>query len=209
MKQFIAVLLISCIFQVNAQVRIRNLSLSKPDTNLAYYQLENRISIEGITKGTYSISVVNADLDTSDGLTVLKPHSTDSTVKLEIHTSKGKTFAKTFKVVRIPKLSYMVSGRMSNVISKETLLQFPKVELVHPNCCYIPPEYQIFNMDVAIARKGEPLIDLYCRSGNFSAQMIYEIKLMKPGDKLYLENIKCGCTDCIMRTLRGIVITIQ
>lgn len=211
MKPLITILLLSCVFQMTAQVKIRNLSLSKPDTNLLYYGIENKISIEGISKDSYSISLSNAHIDTSSGLYILRPKSADSIVKFEIHILKGKTISKSFKIKKIPDLSYMVAGTTSIVISKETLLQFPKVELVLPGSYYILPDYRIYSMDVAIARKNEDLfpVSMYGSSGYFSVQLISEIKRMHSGDKIYLENIKCGCPDCRVRTLTGRVITIS
>jgi hypothetical protein len=185
---------------VQAQVDIINTSLYKSDIRYLYCGINNIIKVVGITAGdNYTlVSSAGSQIKKSNFsnifyLMVRQPNTKDT---IKVIKNDTAIYQKIFTTEQIkePVLRFGVISQPFTTVKQlslpnELLLAFPDSNLT----------YSIRSFTFVSSRKIKKEIN--CTDDSFTPKVYAAIKKLRPGDKVFIDNIKAGGPDGTTRTL--------
>lgn len=189
-----------CITVTTAQTSIKNISLTRPDTNLLYIGMRNVLSISGVDLKRCEVTATNSKIDTTGGIISIIPQYEEKYDTLTVISKNKVLIKKNYIILKLPNIDFKISNSRDSVIIKEVLISFPYMSAFLPYCLF-KHSYRITSFDLKIQRTNQREIFYKAISNKYTREMIDEIKSLKSGDKLFFNNIICGCPDCAQRNL--------
>lgn len=184
---------------MNAQIKIRNLVLIQPDTNVLIKGVSNQLRITGLKNIHYHITSTNSEIDTSFGVIYLRTyHDGNDTVR--IISKKKILFQQVFTIQACKDATYFVAGTMDTVMTKEKLISIPQLSISYRNCL-CSKRGRIASFELTIGRNQAAIFSDSSNSEYFTQQMIEKLNELKHGDFVYIENVKAISPDCRPRNL--------
>jgi hypothetical protein len=187
---------------------VQNIVLTKPDTNVLIYGYENRLKITGVkwegiqfissrSKVTqiidgYSLSIDKADFDT-----------------ISIIYDDEVVYEKIFHVNKCSQSTYLVSGSLDTIMTKEKLLKNPELGFVAPHCLMKTNKMMIRSYDIKITRGQDILLNENAKIKFYSKNVELVISQLVSGDKVTFYNVVITNGDICPRKFPKRVITIH
>lgn len=191
-----------------SQIKLRNLSLTLPDTNLLYQNISNRIEVKGVENlDKIKVTSTKSEVMEYEGDFIFNPkHLGIDTIQL--FKGKTKIFENYFEVKEIDSPKVQIAGTFDTLISKERIIAAPFISVVMPNCFYKFFVYiTAFEMTTSI--KGRASMHFEMKQNKLSPEAIIEIKKMKSGDKIIFDGIRAIPNGGCPRKLNPKTILIQ
>lgn len=188
MKFFITILIILTSHLLSAQINLRNLSLTIPDSALLYYGLENKIEILGTPyQASIKYTSTNSDIqvDSSRIIIVPKKFGIDT---IKVYNGKLKIFQKTFLIVKLETPVIQIANSIDSFLDKDRIIKIPYVSLKVPNCLY---KFRtiVYSYNLTILNKSQERIEFNMMNNEITMDALNVIQTLKHGDQLYFENI--------------------
>jgi GldM C-terminal domain len=193
----------------HGQINIINLSLTDSSLSFLYMWVDNRISVTG-SADNYSLAI------SGGGGTIQKAGKNQYIVRVtsvtdlcELTLLKGtkSIFQKPYKVRTISNPIATGGGLNDTTVRVGVLLANPFISVVAPGC-YFRLNYRVMSFRATLMQDTDSTITI--NNGNiFSTEQIRMIKMLKPGDKIYFDNIRATGPDSRIGTLPPFWIRIE
>lgn len=207
-KLIFLILIINC-SQIYASVKIKNISLTAPDSNILYYGVDNEIEISSVNRLSMEIETKNLDVDFTSKNIIVRPKYNYGFATIIVKGGNRNAVKKIFRVELIPIPDYNIAGTMDTVIDKDKLISNPSINLWLPNCYLKAMPYAINGFEVSVLTKNELQPPFQQDSNIFSEEMLKFIRLLQAGDILYFDNVKVVSPDKNIRMIMSKKIIIK
>lgn len=173
------------------QVKIENYSLQKPDTNLLYIGIANKIHLSGIKNASQVKILLNGRYYAAEknGLFYLLTSSIDSAL-LQVFLNAKCIASKRFYSNRIPEPIALLDNYRDTLLSKNEIANYDSIRVILPNCL-LAYKLTVINYQVTIVSKNKQLnISNKIIGAKIPAKIIDLIKKLEPGDKIIFDEFK-------------------
>jgi hypothetical protein len=183
---------------LSAQPVLKNLSLNNPALDILYIGVENDLIIEGVSdKKNLEVVVGEKICEESNGRYYAMLH-TPGTVKVSVYR-KGKNarqllISKEFRSVVLSYPRARLSAATDSILSIAFITANPQLETFYPGSefksdCFV----HSFRLTIT-DRNGEELLEQTTGQGTrLTKDMIAVIRKLKPGNKLFFDEIRVFC----------------
>ncbi len=199
-------------FNTEYQVGAAGVTVSPTKMNVFYIGVANPVSIaaSGVAEDKLRVSMTNGTIVKESGgytVRVKTPGEAVISVAAEIDGATKSMGSAKFRVKRVPDPVAKIGGQNGGVIAGNALVAIGKVSAVMENFDFdLRFEVESFTVSTTVGgfeqeEKG--------RGGNFNPKQIQLIRGVKPGRKVYFEDIKAKGPDGSVRNLGSIAFKIQ
>jgi hypothetical protein len=171
-----------------AQISIENLDLTKPDTNVLIYGYENKLKVKGVKLDEvqfvssrskvkrilegYSLNIDKSDFDT-----------------ITIYQDGEVVYEKIFYVNKCTESTYLVSGSLDTILTKEILLKTPELFYTSHHCLMKSNKMIIRSYDVKIVRNNIDILKENATIKFYSKSLESAISQLVARDKIIFSNV--------------------
>jgi GldM C-terminal domain len=178
------------------QVKIENHSLQKPDTNILYIGIENKIHLNGLKNVSQAKILLNGRYYTADknGLFYVLSSGSGSGL-LQVFLKSKIIASKTFYSNRIPEPIALLGNFRDTSLSKNEIVNYDLVRVILPNCL-LAYKLPVINYQITFVSKNRQLnISNKIIGSKIPADLIELIKKLESEDKIIFEDLKVGGPD--------------
>ncbi|MEI6489502.1 MAG: GldM family protein [Bacteroidota bacterium] len=184
--------------QFLGQVKIENYSLQKPDTNILYIGIENKIHVSGLKNISQAKILLNGRYynEEKDGLFYV--HSSSSGPgEIQVILSSKIVTSKIFYSKRITEPIALLGNFRDTSLSKNEIVNIDILRVVMPNCI-LELKLPVINYQITFVSKNKDLnISNKIIGSKIPASLKVLINKLESGDKIKFENIRIGGPDDI------------
>lgn len=189
------VLLLFCSCHLTAQIRLRNISLTKPDSSILYLEVDNKLVFDiPVDPKAITIKSTKSKIVLSDSILIVAADYLGNDT-ITVYQGKKQILQQVFMVADLCPGKVKVSNTYDTVISKEQLLAFPTLSIGAPGCLF-KPKYYIIDFFVTFYHNGKIVYKYLNTSDKINASGIEQIMMLERGDKIVFEGVRCGCPRC-------------
>jgi gliding motility-associated protein GldM len=199
-------------FNTEYQVGAAGVTVSPTKMNVFYIGVPNPVSIaaSGVAESALRVSMTNGTITKESGgysVRVKIPGEAVINVSAEIDGATKSMGSAKFRVKRVPDPVAKIGGQNGGVIQKNALVAIGKVQAVMENFDF-DLRFDIESYTVSTTVGGFEQEEKG-RGANFNPKQIDLIRNVKPGRKVYFEDIKAKGPDGTIRNLGSITFKIQ
>jgi hypothetical protein len=172
------------------QINIINQSLTDSTLNILYIGVDNRIKVTGYND-SYNLTITGGGGSLyKTGKNEYIVHSSTPTMLCELVILKGTKhiFRKSYEVRTISTPIATTCGLKDTTVKAGDLLVNPFVSVFTPGC-YLRLNYRIISFHATFIQDTDSTITI-SKSNMFSTEQIQMIKILKPGDKIYFDDLR-------------------
>jgi hypothetical protein len=208
-------MLVCCAQHAVGQVRLRNLSLFRPDTNILYVSYENALAVRGKQSGESLFLEIPQDAghihQLADTLFLLTPRQPgDLTVRVYGIRNGKKRLLQTspFTVRFIEDGKPRVGSSEDTVMTVREILANPTLNIYMPGS-FLRHHLRVISASVSLSKtRGDGLFSNEIQGNTLCGDQLGAIARLKPGDKIYFSDIRVGCPSSRVMNMGGLTIRI-
>jgi hypothetical protein len=201
MKRILAIpLLLFFAASLHAQFMLKNFSLTDSDQHVLYIGVTNELKLEGMPdKKNIEIIMDGRVFEEMHGffpVMVSKPGTARIDVYQKVKNGKQLLLSKVFQVQTLAIPSTRIAGSTDSLFSAAAILVNPQLDVFFPGSVF-KSDISVLSFSITITDKnGETILEETSSPGNrLTAAMIDKVKILKPGDKLFFDNIRAVSRD--------------
>lgn len=173
------------------QIKIQNLSLTKPDTAIIYVGIDNKIKVDGLNDNhntTLMFSGNNIVLD-KNGYAVIRAAIVGK-ARMILKKEGKELFSKEYTIDLIPKAKTRFGLDEDTRMTFDNILRNNKLSLYLPNC-YAKLDYDILSFKLTIYSKEKSITQEHDIEGDkIPLHIIKFISQLQSGDKLHFKPLR-------------------
>lgn len=177
--------------------------------NVLYLGVDNPVSIavSGYDADDLKVGVDSGVITGENGYYIIRP-ARSGLLKVSVWSKKDELLTeKQFRVKTVPDPVAKIADKRQGSISQEELISAGKMQVVLENFDF-DLQWVIVGFTVSAVREGY-VIEYTSESDKLTAEQVELIQSLKPGAKIYFENIKAMGPDGSTRPLSALVFSIQ
>jgi hypothetical protein len=174
------------------QIKIENLSLTKPDSNILYIGVDNKIQLLGPVDSKMVVIVFSGKtIISNNGIFEIKV-SAPGKSRLEVFKNNKRIASREYIISRIPEPQCGLGYFHDTILQISQVLAIKKVNAFLPNCI-LNLQMPVISFDLEVIYNNGNRKSLGTVYGNSLPS--YEIFNLQVGDKLNFNNIRVGGPD--------------
>ncbi len=205
----LAIILLIRVSRVNAQNNSNVVIAVEPvKMNVFYLGLDNPIKVaaSGYEASDLTVTIDNGRIYGENGEYIIRPFRPGSAIVTV--SSNGKEIQKTtFRVKLVPNPVAMIAGRNGGYVSKNEFLKQDKVLVMMADFDF-DLNFEIVEFTVSSGAEAEYKPEFKSNSNKITEAQKELIEQLLPGDKVYLQDIKCKGPDGSIRELEALTFEI-
>jgi hypothetical protein len=178
--------------------------------NVLYLGVENpvEIAVSGVPLDEIQVSIDNGTIRRDEAGRFIVAPAKQGEAKIKLMKENKEIGTRVFRVKILPTPEATIGGMRGGVITKEGLLKAGGISCSISNFDF-DVNTRVIYFKVSVMGKKNPILENIRNSNEFTAAQIDMIKGLKPGQKVYFEDIRGSIPDGTTRELGGIILTID
>ncbi len=193
-----------------AQVTIQNISITKPDTNILYHKVENRIKVSGTKEKINLISKNGSRITNYDSNLFAIIPNTWKPDTLMVFAGKKILLEKEYIVHNLPEITIQLGNIRDTAATVSEIIANKGLRVLFKESLYnSPAQVRSFSTTIVGADSDTLSFNLGTNGNLFSMEQETIIKKLKPNSKIHFDDILAVGTDSRTRRLHPFTITIK
>lgn len=210
MKPLISTILLLIYFQTNAQVTISNMSLVKPDSNILFQLMDNKIKVLGTNQKADIVSQNGAHIASYDSNTFIINPGTLTHDTILVYAGKKLLLKKIFTIDTLPELSIQLGNIQGDTATTNEIIANKILIAIFKGSLYNNPIRVISFTTTFIGPDAEMQDNIITTQGNLlSNEQVAIIKQLKKNSKILFDDILAVGSESKTRRLSPFTITIR
>ncbi len=195
--------------RASSQITIRNMSLVKPDTNVLFKQIDNKIKVLGTSQKVRIVSQNGSGISSYDSNTFVIIPKTLTPDTLTLYDGQTLLLKKIFTIDTLPELSVCLGNIQGDTATISEVMANKALTAAFRGSLYYSP-IRIISFTSLFTGPASDLLDyMITIQGNMlSKEQEAIIKQLKKGSTIYFDNILAVSADSKTRRLSPFTITI-
>ncbi|MCG2614312.1 hypothetical protein LZZ85_08460 [Terrimonas sp. NA20] len=184
----------------SAQPELKNLSLTDPAMDIIYIGVVNDLAVEGVSeRQNMEVVVGGKDAEGSNGRYYAMVH-TPGTVKVDVYRKvqgdRRLLTSKVFRSVLLSRPKARLMAAADSNLSVGVIIANPQLETFYPGSQFKSDcDISSFMLKITDSNGEELLEQTGGEENRLTEKMITLIRKLKPGDKLFFDEIRVFCRD--------------
>ena len=204
------ILLIATNSKASGQIKLVNLTLTKPDSNILFLDIENRLKVFNAGSERFSLQSDNGQISTlPDNEFLLTPSVFKQTV-VRLYQGKKLVSEKKYKIDSLKHFKVRLGSIKSDSASVPEILANKGLRVINGNELFLTQFIVISFQAVGVSLQGDTLFHPTTADGHFlSDEQVYSIKRLTRTDRLTFQRLVIGGPGTKSRTLNPFTIIIR
>jgi len=177
------------------QLKIRNLSLTKPDSNIIYIGIDNKIQLLGLADlNRIKLTLGEKQSILSNGI-FITGISAPGKFEMEVYKGNKQLLSREYIATRVPEPQCGLAYFRDTILSIPQIIAIKTVKAFMPHCI-LKLQIAVVHFDLSVTTTSGNVKYLGSGFGNtLSPDQIQKILLLHSGDKLNFDSIKISGPD--------------
>lgn len=212
LKQSLATVLLLCLAcRIEAQVKLINLSLTKPDSNVLFLDVDNRLKVTGTAAGPLTLASTNGiGFDAlPDNEFICRTHVLQPTI-VKVFQKNKLIYEKNYRVDSIQRFRIQVGGIRSDTASVTEIIANKGLITINENPLFKSPFTVVGFQITGTTSMGDTLFQKIASDANiFSVDQAINIRRLKKFNKLVFHDTRVIGPGSRIRVLDPFTILIR